>query len=173
MRSVVTIARHLAAVAALPFTITVLVPLWIARGSQTSIRFPAGPADWAAAVAGVALAGIGLVLFASTLRLFVTVGRGTLAPWDPPKHLIVRGPYRYVRNPMISGVLFVLFGEALILRSWPQLQWALFFLVINLVYIPLFEEPQLADRFGAPYQDYCRNVRRFIPRPRPWQQERR
>ena len=172
-RGVATIARHLVAIAALPFTVTVLVPLWIARRLPAPVRLPAAPIEWAVAIAGLAPIAVGLLLFAATLRLFVTVGRGTLAPWDPPKHLVVRGPYRYVRNPMISGVLFVLFGEALVLRSWPHLQWALFFLVINLVYIPLFEEPQLAERFGEPYREYQRHVGRFIPRLQPWPEDDR
>jgi protein-S-isoprenylcysteine O-methyltransferase Ste14 len=91
-----------------------------------------------------------------------------LAPWDPPKNLVVEGPYRYVRNPMISGVLVVVFGEAFTLLSWPHGQWALLFLCINLVYIPLLEEPQLQDRFGGAYREYRRNVRRFLPLLRPW-----
>ena len=69
---------------------------------------------------------------------------------------------------MISGVLFVLIGEALLLRSWAHGQWALLFLVINLVYIPLSEEPQLEARFGASYAEYRRHVRRLLPRLRPW-----
>jgi protein-S-isoprenylcysteine O-methyltransferase Ste14 len=70
---------------------------------------------------------------------------------------------------MISGVIFVLFGEALVLVSAPHGTWAVAFLVLNLVYIPLFEEPQLAQRFGDPYREYCRHVRRFLPRLRPWE----
>jgi protein-S-isoprenylcysteine O-methyltransferase Ste14 len=94
-----------------------------------------------------------------------------LAPWDPPRRLVVRGPYRYVRNPMISGVVLVLFGEALVLLSRPHLWWALVFLGINAVYIPLVEEPMLADRFGGDYQEYRRNVPRLLPRLRPWTPE--
>ena len=77
-------------------------------------------------------------------------------------------PYRYVRNPMISGVVFVLFGEALTLLSGPQVQWAFVFLVINLIYIPLLEEQQLKARFGEQYMEYCRHVPRLLPRLRPW-----
>ena len=99
----------------------------------------------------------------------MTEGDGTLAPWDPPRRLVVRGPYRFVRNPMISGVIFVLFSEALILRSLPLAAWAATFLVINLIYIPLSEEPMLRARFGDDYEEYCRHVRRFLPRVRPWQ----
>ncbi|MFI5182692.1 MAG: methyltransferase family protein, partial [Thermoanaerobaculia bacterium] len=60
---------------------------------------------------------IGLVLFVSSLHHFATRGRGTLAPWDPPRNLVVTGPYRFVRNPMISGIIFILFSEASLLQS--------------------------------------------------------
>jgi protein-S-isoprenylcysteine O-methyltransferase Ste14 len=118
--------------------------------------------------AGLCLLLVGLALFVSSLRRFADDGQGTLAPWDPPRHLVINGPYRYVRNPMISGVLFVLFGEALVLLSRPYLSWALTFLVANLIYIPLLEEPQLKRRFGAAYAQYCDHVPRLIPRLRPW-----
>jgi protein-S-isoprenylcysteine O-methyltransferase Ste14 len=167
----ITVIRHAAAIAALPFTVTVLIPAWIGRSNQTSLHAPADWPEMVGVLAGIALTSVGLALFVATLRLFGTVGQGTLAPWDPPKQLVVRGPYRYVRNPMISGVLFVLFGEALILRSPPHLQWAVLFLLINAVYIPLIEEPQLAARFGDAYRDYRRHVGRLIPRIRPWTQE--
>src|SRR6185436_5576516 len=120
-------------------------------------------------LAGIGVLCVGLLLFIASLRRFATEGKGTLAPWDPPRVFVVRGPYRFVRNPMISGVIFILCGEALTLLSAPHAMWAITFFVINLVYIPLFEEPQLAERFGDPYREYCRNVRRFVPRVRPWQ----
>jgi uncharacterized protein YndB with AHSA1/START domain len=119
-------------------------------------------------VLGVAALTAGLVLFATSLRRFAVHGMGTLAPWDPPRRLVVQGPYRYVRNPMISGVNFVVFGEALVLRSAPHALWASVFLLANMIWIPLVEEPQLAARFGADYREYCRHVRRFLPRLRPW-----
>jgi protein-S-isoprenylcysteine O-methyltransferase Ste14 len=81
---------------------------------------------------------------------------------------VVHGPYRYVRNPMISGMILLLFGEAFALMSLPHGIWAVCFLIINLIYIPLVEEPQLERRFGDSYREYCRHVRRFIPRLRPW-----
>jgi protein-S-isoprenylcysteine O-methyltransferase Ste14 len=81
----------------------------------------------------------------------------------------VRGPYRFVRNPMISGLIFVLCGEALILLSPQHGEWAAAFVVINLIYIPLLEEPMMAARFGRDYEEYRRHVRRFLPRLRAWQ----
>ena len=117
---------------------------------------------------GVTIGLAGLVLFAASLRRFVVNGRGTLAPWDPPKHLVVQGPYRYVRNPMISGVILVLVGEALILRSGSHGWWAATFFGVNSIYIPLLEEPLLRARFGRAYTQYARHVPRLIPRVRPW-----
>jgi protein-S-isoprenylcysteine O-methyltransferase Ste14 len=167
-RGALMFARHLLSVALLPFMVAVIIPIWIARrtGNGLVVGTNALQFFWQA-VGGVLLV-IGLILFASSLSRFVGEGEGTLAPWDPPTKLVVRGPYRYVRNPMISGVIALLFGEGFLLLSTPQLEWALTFLVINMVYIPLLEEPQLVHRFGEPYREYCRHVRRFIPRLRPW-----
>ena len=162
------ILRQLLSIAILPVTVTVVIPIWLAR--RHSMRFAIGTTtpEILLQLIGAACLAVGLLLFGSSLRQFAVRGKGTLAPWDPPKHLVVEGPYRYVRNPMISGVLFVLIGEALLLRSWAHGQWALLFLVINLVYIPLAEEPQLEGRFGASYAEYRRHVRRLLPRLRPW-----
>jgi protein-S-isoprenylcysteine O-methyltransferase Ste14 len=160
--------RHLVSVLILPITATVLIPRWIARRYEVLLGWPSSRGEWAAAAAGSALLLVGLLLFAASLRMFFTFGRGTLAPWDPPRRLVVRGPYRYVRNPMISGVVLILFATALCLRSQPHAIWALLFLAINVVYFPLIEEPMLEEKFGNEYRTYKRNVRRFIPRVTPW-----
>lgn len=160
--------RHLLSIAALPFMVTVVIPTWLA--GRNNVHFAAGASllEMLAEIVGMILLAIGVFLFASSLRRFATEGKGTLAPWDPPRRLVLRGPYRYVRNPMISGVIFVLFGESLVLLSKPHLEWALIFLVANFIYIPILEEPQLKRRFGNDYVEYCRNVPRLIPRLRPW-----
>ena len=129
---------------------------------------PTDAVAWLSITVGAILLLAGLALFISTLFLFATEGRGTLAPWDPPRRLVVRGPYRFVRNPMISGVILILIGECLGFRSWPLAEWAAGFAVINMIYIPLLEEPQLKWRFGEEYQQYKRNVPRLFPRLRPW-----
>jgi protein-S-isoprenylcysteine O-methyltransferase Ste14 len=162
------LTRHLLAIAALPFVVTVLIPIWIARVNGVRLALGTTTPHLLAQIAGCGLALVGLSLFVSSLRRFASEGQGTLAPWDPPRRLVIRGPYRYVRNPMISGVLFVLFGEASMLLSGPHAQWALIFLVINFIYIPLFEEQQLKERFGGAYIEYCRHVPRLVPRLRPW-----
>lgn len=164
----ISLLRHLLSIILLPFTVAVLVPVWIGRRYAVSLALGGSAGLVALQLAGLALLAVGLLLFLASLKRFATEGKGTLAPWDPPRVLVLRGPYRFVRNPMISGVIFLLFGEALLLLSWPHGAWAVAFLTLNLIFIPLFEEPQLARRFGEPYQDYCRHVRRFLPRLRPW-----
>ena len=165
------LARHLLSVALLPFSVAVLVPLWLARNNNTSPVIGTTGPQMLVQVVGLLLLAVGLILFSAALRNFVTEGEGTLAPWDPPRRLVVRGPYRYVRNPMISGVVFVLFGEALTLLSRPHFIWALIFLAVNSIYIPLLEETGLRHRFGDSYVEYCRHVPRLIPRFRPWVSE--
>jgi protein-S-isoprenylcysteine O-methyltransferase Ste14 len=165
------ILRHLLAIAVLPFSVTVLIPLWLAGRNATVLAIGSSLLQIVGQVFGVVVLVGGGVLFLTSLHRFGADGRGTLAPWDPPRRLVVHGPYRYVRNPMISGVVLVLFGEALILLSRPHLMWALLFLGINAVYIPLMEEPMLAERFGRDYAQYRRNVPRLVPRLRPWTPE--
>jgi protein-S-isoprenylcysteine O-methyltransferase Ste14 len=160
--------RHLLAIAVFPFTVTVLIPWWLAERDRIRLTLGATPAQLLAQAIGVLLVCVGLALFAASLRRFATEGEGTLAPWDPPRHLVVRGVYRYVRNPMISGVLIVLVGEALALRSWTHGWWAGAFFLINAIYIPLLEEPLLDAKFGEAYREYCRHVPRLLPRLRPW-----
>jgi protein-S-isoprenylcysteine O-methyltransferase Ste14 len=164
--------RQLVAFVILPLNVAVLIPVWLARRNGTPLAIGDGTLQLAVQALGLALLGVGLLLFGASLRRFVGEGQGTLAPWDPPRRLVVRGPYRYVRNPMISGVLLVLFGEAGVLLSRPQLEWALVFLVLNLIYIPLVEEPMLIGRFGTDYLEYRRHVPGLLPRWRPWRPDR-
>jgi protein-S-isoprenylcysteine O-methyltransferase Ste14 len=100
--------------------------------------------------------------------LFWAFGKGTLAPWTPTQKLIIRGPYKYCRNPMISGVLFVLLGEAIVLNSVNILIIAGLFFIINTIYFILFEEPDLNERFGKEYEEYKKNVPRWIPKFKPY-----
>ena len=160
--------RHALSVMLLPGTAVVLVPLWILRRYGVELTWPRTAGGIAIAAGGVLLLIPGVLLFAASLQRFFTSGRGTLAPWDPPARLVVTGPYRYVRNPMISGVIFMLFAIALLLRSRPHAAWAGTFVLINMIYIPLLEEPGLAARFGADYDSYRKHVRRFVPRLTPW-----
>jgi len=110
----------------------------------------------------------GLVLAFWTARLFLTYGEGTPAPWNPPKKLVVRGPYCYVRNPMITSVMFMLLAEALLFRSWPLAGWLIIFFLINAIYFPLVEEKGLTKRFGDDYLQYKAHVPRWFPRIMSW-----
>lgn len=153
----------------LPITVTILVPLLILTSTNTNIGFGLPtPINLLPAVLGLLLIVGGLMLVVVTISWFITIGKGTLAPWTPTRRLVVVGIYRYVRNPMISGVGVIVFGEALFFGSNGLFIWALCFVIINLIYIPLSEEPGLRKRFGAEYDEYARNVPRWIPRRTPW-----
>lgn len=155
--------RHLRAIGLLPFVVTVVVPgvlVWRSGGDV---------AAWPLVLVGVVVTALGVALLAWTVALFATVGHGTLAPWDPTSRLVVISPYRHVRNPMISGVLAVLLGEAALFASLPLLLWFATVFAVNAVYFPLVEEPGLRRRFGADYDAYRANVPRWLPRLRPWE----
>ena len=161
-----TALRHLAAILILPFTVVVLVPRWLLHGyAARDTRWPAA-SGWpiAGRVAGLLLFAAGLGLFAWCVALFARHGRGTLAPWDPTRRLVALGPYRYVRNPMISGVAAMLAGEAAYTGSTALAVWLAAFASINHVYFMVVEEPGLVRRFGAEYEAYRAAVPRWIPR---------
>src|SRR5262249_4738146 len=115
---------------------------------------------------GLLCVAAGAALLASCIVSFARTGRGTLSPVDPPRHLVVRGLYRYVRNPMYLSVTMVILGEALVVQSLPlALYWAIWFLCAN-VFVVAYEEPTLRRQFGASYEAYARNVGRWVPRGR-------
>jgi len=163
--------RHVFTIVVLPLAIVVLIPAWLAQWGGAKLAPANGLAYGLVQAIGVVLTTLGVVLLVTSLYQIVTRSHQALAPWDPPRHLDLRGPYRNVRNPVVSGVLFVLFGEAMMLLSVPHATWALAFLFFALVYVPLLEEPQLEARFGDEYRRYRRHVSRFLPRLRPWKPE--
>ena len=147
----------------LPVTVLIIVPLWIED-------------DWTihyglSLICGLLLIVVGLVVMVLTISSFIRIGKGTLAPWSPTKKLVIRGLYRYVRNPMISGVLAVLLGEAVVVRSQNILIWAGAFFVINTIYFIIYEEPNLEQRFGDEYREYKKHVGRWVPRSRPYKRD--
>ena len=87
---------------------------------------------------------------------------------DPPKNFIVRGPYRYVRNPMLIGVNFILISKYLILNSLIIFVWSSIFIVINLLYHKFNEEKKLELKFGNSYIEYKKNVSAWVPRIKPY-----
>ena len=110
----------------------------------------------------------GVVLMFWTVILFFLFGKGTPVPWAPPKKLVLVGPYRFVRNPMMLGVLMVVLGEALIISSTAIGVWFAVLVVAMNVFIIFFEEPGLKKRFGDDYVEYTRHVGRWIPRLSGW-----
>jgi protein-S-isoprenylcysteine O-methyltransferase Ste14 len=165
-----TLLRHLLAILLLPFMVVVVVPYWLRTTFVASdTRWVEGsPVAWLSRSAGFLVLVAGFALFSWCVRLFARVGQGTLAPWDPTRHLVAAGPYRFVRNPMISAVVLMLIGQALLWGSWLTATWAGLFVAINHIYFVLSEEPGLERRLGEPYRAYKANVPRWLPRRRPW-----
>lgn len=136
---------------------TVAMPYWLVpRGSHPDVL------GWGA---------LGLLLIAGGAALYLTcafwafarLGQGTPAPFDPPRRLVVAGPYRLVRNPMYWGVGSIVMGEAILFHSLPLLETAAGFLIATHLFVILYEEPTLRRKFGAEYEEYCRNVPRWGP----------
>ena len=123
-------------------------------------------------VLGVPLVAGGFTMWVWTVRLFARIGRGTLAPWDPTERLVAAGPYAHVRNPMISAVLAVVLGEALVFGSTAIAFWAAAFAVVTHVFFLAYEEPAVERRFGDEYRRYKAHVPRWIPRRTPYPQGR-
>ena len=109
------------------------------------------------------LAGGAILLWC--FRDFVQKGRGTPAPIDPPKELVVSGLYRYIRNPMYVGVLMILFGHFLWFGHWALLAYAVFIFFAFHLFVINYEERALRRTFGAAYETYLRQVPRWLPRP--------
>jgi len=148
----------------LPVNVLVFIPAIVLyfAGYQWTLNHPI-----LLAVGGILLI-LGLALAGWTMRLFAVKGKGTAAPWNPPKKLVVSGPYCHVRNPMITSVLTMLIAESLLLNTWWCLGLFVLFWLGNMIYFPLFEEKDLEKRFGEDYLEYKRNVPRWIPRLTPW-----
>jgi protein-S-isoprenylcysteine O-methyltransferase Ste14 len=108
-------------------------------------------------------AAFGAALLLYCILEFAWFGLGTLAPIDPPRNLVVRGPYRYVRNPMYLGVLLVLASETVAFRSRFLPRYALAFLVFVNLFVRYYEEPTLLRKFGDSYKQYCAMVPRWFP----------
>jgi protein-S-isoprenylcysteine O-methyltransferase Ste14 len=118
-------------------------------------------------VFGLVWIGLGAALLAACIWRFAREGRGTLSPVDPPRHLVARGLYRYVRNPMYLSVTAIVLGELLLTRSSALLAyWVIWFVAVN-VFVIGYEEPTLRRQFGDSYERYLRTVPRWIPAFRP------
>ena len=113
---------------------------------------------------GLILTSAGGVLLVACIVEFARSGRGTLSPVDPPRHLVVHGLYRYVRNPMYLSVTAIVFGEVALTRSTAlAIYWAIWFACVN-VFVIGYEEPTLRRQFGPSYEQYVQEVGRWVPR---------
>jgi protein-S-isoprenylcysteine O-methyltransferase Ste14 len=119
-----------------------------------------GPAQWTAMVLGAAGAFVALWCVGA----FAWIGKGTPAPFDPPRRLVIRGPYRFVRNPMYIGASLAVAAAALYFGSWALLLFVAGFLLVCHTFVVTYEEPHLRRVFGREYEAYCRDVKRWIPR---------
>ena len=123
--------RWLQAVVLLPGTVLVAVPAAILHFSAPTLQDVMAEAGSMRFVLAFAISVPGLILAGWTMSLFIRFGDGTAAPWDPPQKLVIRGPYRHFRNPMISGVLFLLIAESLLFDVTGLLIWTRVFYVGN------------------------------------------
>lgn len=142
------------------------VTLWVWLASlvrRFDPAFGAAPPEWSRPLGwllGVPGAAVGL----TCVFLFLTAGRGTPAPFDPPKVFVATGPYRYVRNPMYVGAILALAGAGLAVRSFSIVALAAVFWLLSHVLVVLHEEPALEARFGESFVRYKRQVNRWLPR---------
>lgn len=106
---------------------------------------------------------VGLVILLWCVRDSYVSGKGTLAPWDPPKHLVTVGLYRYVRNPMYVGVLFILLGWTISTASPLIFGFTLFLFIAFYLRVKTHEEPWAEKMFGTEWEKYKNNVPRWLP----------
>lgn len=136
----------------------IYIPSWLLEGSGIVRPETFGPAQ----VGGFLIGSLGFALALWCVLTFAIIGRGTPVPFDPPRRLVVRGPYRFSRNPMLIGVTLTLLGAALIYSSLAILGYAVILFLVVTAMIFGYEEPHLKETFGEEYEDYCRRVRRWI-----------
>jgi protein-S-isoprenylcysteine O-methyltransferase Ste14 len=162
--------RHLISILVFPVTVTLVVPALFVTPAHARPNLGSPLSIGLVIVGGLLITG-GFGLWIWTVFLFDRIGKGTLGLgklMGEPVHLVVEGPYRHVRNPMISGVLAILLGEAAVAASGSLLLWFAIFLTLQEVAIRFWEEPHLAQRYGSEYLDYRQNVPRWIPRISAW-----
>ena len=151
---------------------TVLISLWtyfVPRALGFHLR-PDFAVPQFRTVSGVVIFIAGFTLWLTCLVQFAFEGRGTLLPIDAPRHLVVGGLYRYVRNPMYLAVALLLFGEAVALARLDRYVVLYFasLTAVTVCFVRFYEEPHLRKIFGAEYDEYCAHVRRWLPSLRPW-----
>ncbi len=152
-RAILLLLRAIAAFLALPALVAFGIPIWIGTSSG-------GPARYV--TPAMALVCVGALLLLWCAREFYVSGRGTLAPWDPPKYLVTSGPYRISRNPMYIGVVIILAGWSTLWVSRTLMVYAALFAIGFHIRVLLFEEPSAARRFGSQWDAYRAAVPRWV-----------
>lgn len=147
-----------------PGTVAIYVPWLITRWRSG----PVPPNLGSLRLVGVALAAAASVVLLDAFWRFAWIGRGSPAPILPTNALIVSGFYRFVRNPMYVAVVAIIFGQALWFWRWELVSYGAIMLTVFHLFVLMYEEPTLQTQFGESYSRYCRHVRRWIPRLRPW-----
>ena len=142
-----------------PGTVAGVVPWLLLQGSGGAVLLL--PSIWMVGFLPLLL-GVGLYLWCAAA--FTFIGKGTPAPIDAPKVLVIQGPYRWVRNPMYIAVLLVVIGEASLFRSFLLVGYALLVWLVVHLFVVFVEEPSLRGQFGGSYETYLRMVRRWLPR---------
>lgn len=143
---------------ALPTLVAGVIPALMAVGTPIARKM---------IVPGSALLTVGAVVLLWCVRDLLVSGRGTLAPWDPPKHLVVEGLYRFTRNPMYVAVLTIVFGWAVLFHSAWLLLYTVALAVRFILRVRWHEEPWLQRHFGPEWEAYARRTGRWLPRLRP------
>ncbi|MGH7474947.1 MAG: methyltransferase family protein [Longimicrobiales bacterium] len=115
-------------------------------------------------LAGATITLLGAALAVWCVVTFALVGHGTPAPFDPPRRLVVYGPYRFVRNPMYIGAGLALLGATLFYESAALLAYTALFALATVLFVRLYEERTLSRTFGAEYEEYRTRVGRWLPR---------
>jgi protein-S-isoprenylcysteine O-methyltransferase Ste14 len=163
MRRVFAILGSVLFLVLAPGTVAGLVPWWISRW-----RFESHPPWWPPLqLIGAAFLAIGALVLLDSFARFAIKGLGTPAPVFPTRHLVITGLYRYVRNPMYIAVVALIVGQGLIFANIRLLEYgALVWLAAHL-FVVSYEEPALRASYGTEYELYCRDVSRWLPRPRP------
>ena len=161
--------EYLKVVLILPGNVLVTIPFLIFLFTRNSYSYYLVGFDNFLFYVAMFFLALGLLLAIWSVRIFYTKGGdGTPAPWQPVNNLIIQGPYRYVRNPMILGVVDLLLFESAFFASMPLLLWAIVFFIVNIFYFKLFEEKQLIKRFGTEYENYKNEVPIFFPKLTPY-----
>jgi protein-S-isoprenylcysteine O-methyltransferase Ste14 len=158
-----TLARAITYGAIFIGLVLLFVPAQILESSGVTRPETTGVAQ----IVGMVVGAAGAALALWCVGTFAVVGKGTPAPFDPPRRLVVSGPYRFARNPMYIGAELVLVGVAVFYQSLPVVGYAVVFAIIVYAFIMLYEEPTLRRTFGEEYERYLCDVPRFLPRRRP------